>query len=350
MTTMSIAPTPGRGRSQAGRRGRSWGFWTQGKLDVLRQYLPGFTLASSKKSSEAIYLDLFAGEPDNVDRMTGQPIKGSASIALETIPPFTRLRLFELPPKAASLEAHLRARFPGRDIKVVPGDSNLTITAALSELESVRWAPTFAFIDPNGPDCHWSTLQALSRHKAGSKYKVELWLLFPIGLFTRNLPVKKTIEPASAAAMTNMFGTGEWGEIYNDRRAGILSGSEAADEYLNLMRWRLENVLGYRRAHALEVNNEQGARLYNMIFATDNEAGDRIMTHLYDQALVDFPAMRREAIARHKAPPPPVMVEVLDLFDLSQYGPPAPQEPPPVSYVYEPSPPPYRAESDGPPL
>jgi hypothetical protein len=87
-----------------------------------------------------------------------------------------------------------------------------------------------------------------------------------------------------------------------------------------------------------------------MIFATDNEAGDRIMTHLYDQALVDFPAMRREAIARHKAPPPPIQVEVLDLFDLSLYGPPAQPEPPPVSYVYEPAPAPYRAESDDPPF
>jgi three-Cys-motif partner protein len=347
---MSIRPKPGKGKSRSGRRGRSWGFWTQGKLDVLRQYLPGFNVASSKKSTERIYLDLFAGEPDNVDRMTGQPMKGSASIALETIPPFTRLRFFELASKAAPLEAHLRARFPDRDIKVIPGDCNVTIAEALRELESVRWAPTFAFIDPNGPDCHWSTLLALSRHKAGSKYKIELWLLFPVGLFTRNLPIKKTIEPAAAKAMTEMFGTGEWGEIYNDRRAGILSGSEAAEEYLNLMRWRLENVLGYRRAHALEVNNEQGARLYDMIFATDNEAGDRIMTHLYNQALVDFPAMRQEAIARHKAPPPLVTVEELDLFDLTQYGPPPRPELPVVSYRYEPPPSPYRAETDAPPF
>jgi three-Cys-motif partner protein len=326
------------------RHGRSWGFWTQGKLDILRRYLVAFTVAASKKSREVIYLDLFAGEPENFQRFTGHPMEGSATIALRTYPQFTRLLFFELPPKATQLEAHLRARFPGRDIKAYEGDSNDTIRAALRDLESVRWAPTFAFIDPNGPDFHWATIRALAEHKTGSKNKVELWLLFPVGFFTRNLPTKGGIlTPEAAADLTSMFGTGEWGEIYNDRLAGKLTGSAAAEEYLNLMRWRLESVLGYRRAHALEVKNEQGARLYDMIFATDNEAGDRIMTYLYNQALEDFPAMRRQALARHRMPTP-VTVEVLELFDLEPYGPPSEPDQPPVSYRYEPPGPPYRSD------
>jgi three-Cys-motif partner protein len=326
----------------SGRRVRSWGFWTQGKLDVLRRYLPALTLAS-KTTSEVIYLDLFAGEPENVQRGTGEPMQGSPDIALQTVPQFTRLRFFELAPKAVALEAHLRARYPSRDIKVHSGDCNVTITEALHQLESVRWAPTFAFIDPNGPDFHWSTLRALANHKQGRKYKVELWLLFPVGLFTRNLPVKRAIATESADALTAMFGTGQWGQIYNDRLAGVLDGRAAAEEYLNLMRWRLEKVLGYRRTHSLEVKNEQGARLYDMIFATDNEAGDRIMTHLYNQALKEFPAMRREAVARHKAAPAPAPVEPLELFDLREYGPNPEPEAPPVTYRYEPPEPPYRS-------
>ncbi len=328
------------------RRGRSWGFWTKGKLDVLRRYLPGLTIASSRKSPEAIYLDLFAGEPENFDRETGQPIDGSATIALQTQPPFTRLRFFELAPRAQQLEAHLRARFPNRDIRVHPGDCNVSITKALAELESVRWAPTFAFIDPNGPHFHWNTLRALAEHKAGAgRFKVELWLLFPIGLFMRNLPTKgKPLTKEAADELTLMFGTGEWGAIYHDRVAGILDGRESAEEYLNLMRWRLEKVLGYRRTHALEVKNEQGARLYDMIFATDNEAGDRIMTSLYTRALEDFPAMRRDAISKHKAPTAAPEFEEPELFDTSLFGPPPKPPPPPITYRYEPPSPPYESE------
>ncbi len=302
-------------------------------------------LASHRKSSEAIYLDLFAGEPENFDRDTGQPIDGSAAIALRTAPPFTRFRLFELDPKAQQLEAYLRAQFPARDIKVHRGDCNQKIEAALTELESVRWAPTFAFIDPNGPDFHWTTLKALADHKTGLKYKVELWLLFPVGLFTRNLPTKgKPIAPESADQLTRMFGSAEWGDIYNDRIAEILDGQAAAEAYLNLMRWRLEKILGYKRTHPLEVRNEQGARLYDMIFATDNDAGERIMTSLYSHALEDFPAMRRETIARHRAPEPEPDFQELELFDLSRYGPKPSPRPPPMKYRYEPPEPPYRSK------
>lgn len=46
----------------------------------------------------------------------------------------------------------------------------------------------------------------------------------------------------AADELTLMFGTDEWGAIYHDRVAGILAGREAAEKYLNLMRWRLEKV------------------------------------------------------------------------------------------------------------
>ncbi len=70
--------------------GRSWGFWTKEKLDVLRRYLDRFTTASKSKP-EILYLDLFAGEAENYERFTGDPIAGSARVALEVDdPPFSR--------------------------------------------------------------------------------------------------------------------------------------------------------------------------------------------------------------------------------------------------------------------
>gem|GEM_PF-5897261 len=45
--------------------------------------------------SEILYLDLFAGQTENYDRITGDPIVGSARIALEVANlPFSRLRFF----------------------------------------------------------------------------------------------------------------------------------------------------------------------------------------------------------------------------------------------------------------
>ena len=60
------------------------------------------------------------------------------------------------------------------------------------------------------------------------------------------------------------------------------------------MRWRLERALGYRAAHAFEVENSSGP-LYHMIFATDNGVGTRIMSSIYTTAAERLPEMRREA-------------------------------------------------------
>ena len=88
--------------------GRSWGYWTRGKLDILERYLDAFT-TTKFKSSERIYLDAFAGEPENRDRLTGESIDGSARIALRVDdPPFTVLRFFETPENAKMQTMHCR--------------------------------------------------------------------------------------------------------------------------------------------------------------------------------------------------------------------------------------------------
>ena len=51
--------------------GRSWGYWTRAKLQMLSDYLAGFATAS-KGQAERVYLDAFAGEGSGLDRLTGE--------------------------------------------------------------------------------------------------------------------------------------------------------------------------------------------------------------------------------------------------------------------------------------
>lgn len=180
--------------------GRSWGYWTRAKLEMLGQYLAGFATAS-KGQTERVYLDAFAGEGTGLDRLTGEEFHGSARIALEAGEGagFTRFRFFELGRKAAELEARLRADYPNRDIKVLEGDCNTTIPAALAELRPLNWAPTFAFLDPDGMELAWETIAALAEHKRGYRaagwlkpeFKTELWLLFPTSGIVRTLALEE---------------------------------------------------------------------------------------------------------------------------------------------------------------
>jgi three-Cys-motif partner protein len=276
---------------------RYWGFWTRGKLDLLRRYLNAFTTAS-KSQPERLYLDLFGGQPTNRERLTEADLDGSARIALRADPPFTRLRFCEQEPFASRLRTSLEAGFPGRQFEVVAGDCNQTIWTVLDGLSAVNWAPTFAFVDPNGPDIHWSTLEALSRFRKQGLTKVELWILVAAGTFIRNLRTDGTVPQAEADKLTRMYGTEQWRAIYEARVSGALAPSDAREEYVNLMRWRLEKVLGYQWTHPLEIFNEQGASIYHMVFATGHQAGSRIMTSLYNAAANEFPAMRQTARLR----------------------------------------------------
>ncbi len=302
---------------------RGWGFWTKGKLDILRDYLDAFTTAS-KTSNEILYLDLFAGQSENKDRDTGEPIEGSARIALRTDnPEFTTLRFFELS-HADDLRNELAGLIGRRDVRFIQGDCNEQITTVLEGLRAKAWAPAFAFIDPDGPDCWWATLEHLARFKADKKYKVELWMLFPVDMFTRFLRVDGgEVRQEDAERITRMFGTDEWFAIYQARLDGKLDPGAARAEYVNLMRWRVLNLLGYRWAHSFDVSNTRRS-IYSMIFATDHQAGDNIMSHLYGQAATEFPQMRQAAIDRKKG--------VLRLFDLVEEA----------TYQYEPPTEPYR--------
>ena len=183
-----------------------------------------------------------------------------------------------------------------RDLKVYGGDCNDRIPDALAELSDLSWAPTFAFVDPNGHEAQWRSLEVLSRFRPAHLTKTELFLLFAAPMFTRLLRVDGTpVRDEDQAAIDALFGTSDWHPIYEARLAGELEPSEARDAYLNLMRWRLEHELGYRWTHPLEVRNERGQLIYHMIFATDHEAGDRIMRSIYAQAAAEFPAMREQA-------------------------------------------------------
>jgi hypothetical protein len=57
---------PRRGGRLITLAGRGWGPWSRIKLDALEDYVNAFTSASSR--TRTLYLDLFAGAPQNFER------------------------------------------------------------------------------------------------------------------------------------------------------------------------------------------------------------------------------------------------------------------------------------------
>jgi len=218
--------------------------------------------------------------------------------ALGVHPPFTRVCLFELSPKAEQLQAEIEREYPGRPgIRVYTGDCNLTISGALTDLRAVNYSPTFAFIDQFDAEVHWATLERIAHFRRG-KTKAEMWILLATGMYPRGLNVHgASMNEHYGASVTAMLGSEEWVPIAEARRTGLLSGAQARQQWVNLMRWRLEKHLGYKKSYPFTMKNTDGHDLFDMIFVTDHDAGDRIMRSLYDKAAAQQPAMRQHALA-----------------------------------------------------
>ncbi|MFR9752584.1 three-Cys-motif partner protein TcmP [Nocardia sp. 004] len=274
---------------------RKWSYWTKNKLQILGDYVPAFNKASAR-SSERLYLDLMAGQPENEERYTGKVIDGSPRRVLAADPGFTQHVFFELPANAARLKAVLDIEFPGKEFEVIPGDSNLEIDAALKALEPIKWAPAFAFIDQQAAEVWWETLVKIARFKGvRARTKPELWLLMSPTMTVKGVSRRGTNSAAFRERVTRLYGTRNWLNIQEARETSVITADQYREEMTNFMRFRLAEALGYKYTNRIPMRMENGTTIYDMVFASDHYVGDKIMSHLYAKAAEREPAMQREA-------------------------------------------------------
>jgi three-Cys-motif partner protein len=279
-------------------RRQGWDWWSEAKLRVLDDYLRGFTTAVRGKSPGALCLDLFAGSYDNDRRHGAGTFPGSTQLALRTQPEFTKLAFFELAGPAEQLRRDITAARPDdRRWRVFEGDCNQMLPQALAWLANDRKAPTFAFLDPRGLQVAWSTVEALADWRRDRNTKVEQWILMPEPALARVLGLQGVNGRRSADRLDRLFGSRAWLPIHQGRRSGALSPEATRAEFVNLYRWQIENQLGYRTTHALQIVNTTGTPVYTLVFATDSAPGNAIMSHIYRSAATKvIPEMQARAM------------------------------------------------------
>lgn len=257
---------------------RPGGAQTRVKLAILGDYLKQFVRAS-QTSWHRYYIDGFAGCGQGIDAATRETYDGSARLCFDVDPPFTRCFLIENDPSRAErlrdlANVHSNAR-------VIEGDVNEKIMEALSEIEPQ--AATIAFLDPEGTELHWRTVEALAAHKVGhSPTKIELLVLFPLQMCVLRLLNFKTgkVPKGHVQKLEDMLGAeSPWRLIWQRRLLGeITTPEETRAAFLDAYCHQIKG-LGYRHVLAREVVSDSGRPLYYLVFASDHNAGKRIMRH-----------------------------------------------------------------------
>ena len=245
---------------------REVGAWTLDKLKILSQYLPAY-LNATKKATERVYIDAFAGPGTNRIDRTGQIVDGSPLIALSARGRNGRGfdQLFFIDKEkdlAEELKAEVERRGEGRRTTVVQGDVNLVLSQVMKEINPR--SPTFVFLDTEGIEPSWETIELLS------EWQTELLVNFPLGMAINRNP--------DSAKTEAYFGTPEWRPLWEAGRLSRTSG------LINLYLKRLAELgWKYQVNDSRLIKDDANRNLYYLLFASKVTPGKKIMDSVFGQ-------------------------------------------------------------------
>ena len=257
---------------------RDSGLWVREKLDYLERYLNVFITSMRNKPWRGIhYVDLFAG-PGKCRLEDGQICLGSPLIALAARYPFTRYFFVDLNEHNIAALRRRCSASPYRDrVFCFVGDSNILVKKIVEDISVIdreylpgQWSSlNLAFLDPEGLDLHWSTVEVLARLN-----RMDLIIHYPQMGLTRYMP--HAIEEPGDTKVDLFFGGREWRAIYKARhgRRGLHS------QLLNHYKERLQQ-LGYKEVLRddetgyipLIRNAKRRVPLYRLLFASKHPLG-----------------------------------------------------------------------------
>lgn len=269
------------------------GDWTDDKLQRVKKYLAAYATIMSKKRFRYAYIDAFAGSgyrsarrpefaqdpiiPELAEADSAKFQDGSARIALQVEPRFSRYIFIELDPDRFAELQKLKLEFPDKAdaIILVNAEANVYI----QELCAKDWRKNRAvmFLDPYGMQVDWKTIEAIAATKA-----IDLWILFPLGAATnRMLPKSGKIDESWRKKLDRMFGATDWHEAFyrTSTSEGFFGKQTSVEKVANFdsigqyFVARLRTVFAGVAGNPRQLLNSRNVPLYLLCFAAGNPKG-----------------------------------------------------------------------------
>lgn len=263
------------------------GYWSELKLDIVRQYGGAYSTILSRQRNPAfhhVFIDGFCGAGLHVSKSSGLEVLGSPLIALDVVPPFREYFFVDLDGEKVD---HLKeAVGERRDVHVLQGDCNEILVGEIFPLiQYSSYKRGLCLLDPYGLHLNWDVLQT-----AGQLGTIDLFLNFPIMDMNRNALWRDPdgVSEESVARMSAFWGDASWkAAAYRPSSQGNLFGEPSLEKQGNeviaaVFRERLRSVAGFSRvAEPLPMRNTQGAIVYYLFFASQKEVADTIIGDIF---------------------------------------------------------------------
>jgi len=260
------------------------GFWSQLKLDILREYVQAYSRILSAQRSPAlyhIYIDAFAGAGVHRSRETGKLINGSPAIALQVIPSFREYHFIDLDGDKTALlrESLIEDR---QDVWVYDGDANqVLLEKVFPRIRYENYRRGLCLLDPYGLHYTWEVVQA-----AGAMRSIELFINFPIADINRNILHRDqaTVDPREINRMNAFWGDDSWRQAAYTTNRSLFGYLEKLDNLaiVNAYRKRLQKVAGFQSvSQPLPMRNSKKAVVYYLFLASHKPVASDIINQIF---------------------------------------------------------------------
>ncbi len=243
---------------------------------VLR-YLGFYTKALNGKFKNLVYIDAFAGTGSREHDEGGETCstEGSALLALDIEPPFSKYFFIEMDQKKALELTRKLASKSERETSVIVGDANINVRNILTRWDKYT-SRGVVFLDPFAMSVEWATLEAIAKTES-----LDLWFLFPFNAVARTLPLNGEIPDSWREKLINIFGEDPTDNLYttntypslfpeevNESTTYRQSGLKPLGRYIIK---RMQSIFhGHVANQALVLKNSNNSALFLLLFCSAN--------------------------------------------------------------------------------
>jgi three-Cys-motif partner protein len=258
------------------------GYWSEVKLDIIKDYAQAYSQILSKQSLKHVYIDAFAGAGQHISKKTGGFIPGSPSIALSIQPPFHEYHFIDLNPhKVAELE---KIKGQRKDVFVYHEDCNQILTKDVFPRALYKdYKRRLCLLDPYGLHLNWEVI-----YTAGQMKTIDMFLNFPVADMNRNVIWKNPdgVDPADLVRMNKFWGDESWKKVAYSTDKNLFGYLEKEDNEVIAegFKLRLNKVAGFKYiSDPLPMRNSNGATIYYLFFASQQKVAYKIIKDIFNK-------------------------------------------------------------------
>jgi three-Cys-motif partner protein len=256
------------------------GYWSEIKLEIIRDYASAYSRILNSKKLPHIYIDAFSGAGTHIAKTTGQFVPGSPTNALNVQPPFREYHFIDM--DAAKADFLRKSVGTRQDVHIYSGDCNqVLIDRIFPTLKFESYRRALCLLDPYGLNLKWQVV-----FHAGQLGTIDMFLNFPVMGMNRNVLWKspERVAPAQIARFDEFWGDRSWEQAAYSTTGNLFGfpEKESNESIAVAFQKRLIDVAGFKHVPTpLPMRNSVGATVYYLFFASQVLVAGNIVTDIF---------------------------------------------------------------------